>query len=1017
MPHATLSEYQTKKLYYAFMNLPFKVYYLIRNADHIDTNLSDHEKKYVIKVDQGIKGRGKKGLVKIGLNLKEMTEWVMSLNDFQNFIIEEMMDIQSEHYFCILNKKVDNEWKNMVLYSEKGGVDIGMLEEGSDLSLKTSYIQGDAELTIDLEGESATLSSLYQFYRKYHFTYMECNPIAKVNRNGKTIFLPIDFAVKYDDTSLYLWGDELETLPATVTQGQITDEERNIIELDSLTGGSLKFKLLSPNGSIWTLVAGGGASVAYMDAILKRGYVKQLANYGEYSGNPPDDLVYRYAKNIFSLMNRSTATEPFTLFICGGIANFTMVDKTFSGIIRAIEEMQDVLKSKQTHIVVRRGGPKYEIALKNMSDVCAKLDIRCTTYPISAELTFPVEDVLPLLDHSALARSDLELDRALVPIDLKLESALARIDHSPECLQDFSKFFIYGNQVGVLQNILDYDYLCGRSFDKRTARAIIDFSKEENTNITMFYGKFEYLFPVYSNLNDALHDFPDTEGVLNFASFRSADKVSIDLLSSTLKWMFIIAEGIPEQFTQNLHHFARKNNKVIFGPATVGGFMNQVRLGNAGGMIDNIVGSSLCVPGGTVGIVTRSGGLLNELCHVTATVGHIVHSAVSIGGDRCPLTTFEDVVMRYQSIPEIDTIVLLGEVGGDDEIVIANLVHHGIVTKRVIGLCLGESSAYLEKNISFGHAGAFISSVADTSIYKNRYMEKCGIIVPKTFNDFGNAINPSKTARSSIALSGLADLKNRKKRQFISSISNENGDELMYNHKPISTIDLNIGNIISNLWFKKELPSYAQKYIEMILCICADHGAAVSGAQNTIISTRAGKDMVSSLCSGLLTIGPKFGGAINQAAKDFKTGFDRKMTPQEFVQYMKDRNCVISGIGHKIKTKDNPDKRVTILHDYVKKHFKSTKMTDFALSVQEVTLKKRNTLILNVDGFIAVSFIDMMLSSEVFTQSEIDQIIRSDILNGLFILARTIGFIGHHIDQKRLKQDLYRCPIENINYL
>ena len=61
-----------------------------------------------------------------------------------------------------------------------------------------------------------------------------------------------------------------------------------------------------------------------------------------------------------------------------------------------------------------------------------------------------------------------------------------------------------------------------------------------------------------------------------------------------------------------------------------------------------------------------------------------------------------------------------------------------------------------------------------------------------------------------------------------------------------------------------------KKYFEYIVFITADHGPCVSGAQNTIITTRAGKDLVSSLCSGLLTIGPKFGGAINQAANSAK---------------------------------------------------------------------------------------------------------------------------------------------------
>ena len=51
-----------------------------------------------------------------------------------------------------------------------------------------------------------------------------------------------------------------------------------------------------------------------------------------------------------------------------------------------------------------------------------------------------------------------------------------------------------------------------------------------------------------------------------------------------------------------------------------------------------------------------------------------------------------------------------------------------------------------------------------------------------------------------------------------------------------------------------------------VLILTADHGPAVSGAHNTIVTARAGKDLISSLTSGLLTIGPRFGGALDDAA-------------------------------------------------------------------------------------------------------------------------------------------------------
>jgi ATP citrate (pro-S)-lyase len=72
----------------------------------------------------------------------------------------------------------------------------------------------------------------------------------------------------------------------------------------------------------------------------------------------------------------------------------------------------------------------------------------------------------------------------------------------------------------------------------------------------------------------------------------------------------------------------------------------------------------------------------------------------------------------------------------------------------------------------------------------------------------------------------------RKPASFISTISDERGEELMYAGMPISQVfqdEIGIGGVISLLWFRKRLPQYACKFIEMVLMMTADHGPAVAG--------------------------------------------------------------------------------------------------------------------------------------------------------------------------------------------
>jgi ATP-citrate lyase alpha-subunit len=169
------------------------------------------------------------------------------------------------------------------------------------------------------------------------------------------------------------------------------------------------------------------------------------------------------------------------------------------------------------------------------------------------------------------------------------------------------------------------------------------------------------------------------------------------------------------------------------------------------------------------------------------------------------------------------------------------------------------------------------------------------------------------------------------------------------------------------------------------------------------------------LVTGLLTIGPRFGGAIDDAAKYFKYADDNHLTPVEFLQYMRSLNMPIPGIGHRIKSLKNPDKRVEGLKNYATRFFPKHALLDYALKVEMETTAKKDTLILNVDGTIGILMVDMWRSLG-YSETEIDEFISGGTLNAFFILGRSIGFIGHILDEKRLQMPMYRHPFDDILY-
>ncbi|KAG2038336.1 citrate synthase-like protein [Suillus americanus] len=189
--------------------------------------------------------------------------------------------------------------------------------------------------------------------------------------------------------------------------------------------------------------------------------------------------------------------------------------------------------------------------------------------------------------------------------------------------------------------------------------------------------------------------------------------------------------------------------------------------------------------------------------------------------------------------------------------------------------------------------------------------------------------------------------------------------------------DIDLGEVASLLWFKRRLPSWATKFIQMMLMLTANHAQL--------------------LVSGLLTIESRFGGALDEAGSIFSGARDTGLTPREFVDNPRKANKLISGIGHKIKLVNNSDPRVELVKEYTRKNFPTHSLLDYALAVEKVTTSKKDTFILNVDGCIAVRFVGLLRNSSTFTPEETDKYIKIGTLNGLFVLGRSIDSIGRHL--------------------
>jgi len=231
---------------------------------------------------------------------------------------------------------------------------------------------------------SGFIEALFRFYADLNFTYLEINPIVVT----KNTIIPLDLAAKLDSTAEFESGAKWGNIEFPAPFGRtLTKEEAYIEDLDSKTGASLKLTILNPEGRIWTMVAGGGASVIYADTITDLGCMNELANYGEYSGDPSEEFTYLYAKTILDLMTRKKNPKGKFLLIGGGIANFTDIASTFKGIIKALKEHQKELQENRVKIYVRRGGPNYQEGLCQMRKLGEGLGVPIEVYGPETHMT------------------------------------------------------------------------------------------------------------------------------------------------------------------------------------------------------------------------------------------------------------------------------------------------------------------------------------------------------------------------------------------------------------------------------------------------------------------------------------------------------------------------------------------------------------------------------------------------------------------------------------------------------
>lgn len=389
MPRQKLSEYRAKCLIFKSLDLPYKGWSIDASrpvAEQAD-DFPDSG-KFVVKVDQGVKGRFKKGLVLLDVGHEDLDAAARQLADqgYRWLIVEPMVDHpQSEERYLSLMADRDG---TVLQYTRHGGVDI---EEHAETIHKTRLNdQTDWQgLTGHTGFKAAQLQALTKVFKDEYMVFLEINPYL-VHDGGPLI---LDAAAEVDDAAaFFVDGWSSEDFRQHGGHGAPA-EELAVKELNENSPASFSLSILNPDGGIFLLLSGGGASVVVADEVYNRGLGEQLANYGEYSGNPNPEETYLYTRTVLRLVLASKAPKK-VIFIGGAVANFTDVAKTFAGVIKALDEVADQLREQGVRVFVRRGGPNQAVGLERLKKALEANGLLGAVHDPSTPLTAAVDEAV-----------------------------------------------------------------------------------------------------------------------------------------------------------------------------------------------------------------------------------------------------------------------------------------------------------------------------------------------------------------------------------------------------------------------------------------------------------------------------------------------------------------------------------------------------------------------------------------------------------------------------------------------
>jgi succinyl-CoA synthetase alpha subunit len=225
--------------------------------------------------------------------------------------------------------------------------------------------------------------------------------------------------------------------------------------------------------------------------------------------------------------------------------------------------------------------------------------------------------------------------------------------------------------------------------------------------------------PVFDTVAEAVGEAGANTAMV-FVPARFAGDAIYEAVDAGIETVICIAEGLPAHDMLRIYTYIRPKGITMLGPNCPGAL-------SPGKANVGIIPAEIFRPG-SVGLVSRSGTLTYQIGHELTQLGLGNSTIVGIGGDPVVGSSFIDILAKFEADPETELIVMVGEIGGDEEEKAARYIQEH-VTKPVLSYIAGFTAP---PGKTMGHAGAIISGSSGTAQAKKDALEACGVQVGTT---------------------------------------------------------------------------------------------------------------------------------------------------------------------------------------------------------------------------------------------------------------------------------------------